>query len=150
MKSSELFLKLKRDAKQYKPKIKHYKQVNDSDESSVQGMMSKYNFETFNEILNSSYEGLDEVPEKELDDFKSRIDHYFNLYAPDDEEFKEFIKLISIYLTFIAKKPLHPPGIRFSNGTTVYKKGNLYYCTGKSVFIKDHLSLCKYCVCSRG
>ncbi len=29
---------------------------------------------------------------------------------PDDEEFKEFIKIISLYLTFIEKKPLHPPG----------------------------------------
>ena len=148
MKSSELFLKLKREAEQYKPKIKHYKPVNNNDNSSIHGMMSKYNFKTFNEILNSSYEELDdEVPEKELADFKSRIDHYFNLYAPDDEEFKEFIKLISIYLTFIAKKPLHPPGIRFSNGARIYKKGNVYYCTGKSVFIKEHLSLCKYCVC---
>jgi uncharacterized protein (UPF0305 family) len=149
MKSSELFLKLKRDVERYKPKITLDEQVNGNDENSIHYMMSKYNFETFNEILNSYYPELDdEVSLKDLNDFKSRIDQYFKLYAPDDEEFKEFIKLISIYLTFIAKKPLHPPGIRFSKGATVYKRGNVYYCTGKSVFMKDQLSLCKYCVCS--
>lgn len=148
MKSSELFLKLKHDIEQYIPKIKHnYGDVNEY-KNSIHRTMSKYNFENFNEIINSSFEELDEeVDEEKLKDFQDRIDHYFSLYTPDDEEFKEFIKTISIYLTFIAKKPLHPPGIVFSNGNTVYKKDNVYYCTGKSVFIKDKLSLCKYCVC---
>ena len=110
--------------------------------------MSKYNLENFNEAINSSFEGLDEeVDEKRLKDFQKGIDYYFSLYAPDDEEFKDFIKAISIYLTFIAKKPLHPPGIVFSNGKRVYKKENTYYCTGKNIFMKDKLSLCKYCVC---
>ena len=73
----------------------------------------------------------DEVDEKKLEDFKKSIDHYFNLYAPGNEDFKELIKIISIYLTFIVKKPLHPPGIIFSNGTTVYQNGDSYYCTGR-------------------
>jgi uncharacterized protein (UPF0305 family) len=90
----------------------------------------------------------EEVDAEELKDLQNRIDHYFSLYTPDDKDFKEFIKAISIYLTFIAKKPLHPPGIVFSNGEKVYKKDGTYFCTGKRIFIKDKLSLCKYCVCN--
>jgi uncharacterized protein (UPF0305 family) len=118
--------------------------------NSISHIMSKYNLNNFNEIMNVSFEGLDnEIPGEKLKDFQDRIDHYFGLYAPNDEEFKEFIKAISLYLTFIAEKPLHPPGVVFSNGKGVYKKQNVYFCTGKSEFIKDNMSLCKYCVCKQ-
>ncbi len=143
MKTSQLLLKLKKCMEKYKPKMQ-----NNRKNDSLNQIMSKYNLKNFNEIMNSSFDKLDEeVDEEKLKDLQNRIDHYFSLYAPDDEDFKEFIKAISIYLTFIAKKPLHPPGIVFSNGERVYKKDDVYYCTGKSIFIKDKLSLCKYCVC---
>lgn len=71
----------------------------------INHIMSKYNLNNFNEIMNDSFEELDdEIPGEKIKDFQDRIDHYFGLYAPDDEEFKEFIKAISLYLTFIAKK----------------------------------------------
>ena len=132
---------------QYKSKVKHNESSFDEEDMSIQNIMSKYNLETFNEIINSSYPELDnEINEDELKDLENRIDNYFSLYAPDDEEFREFIKIISLYLIFIAKKPLHPLGIKFSNGTTLYKKDDIFYCTGKEVFIKDELSLCKCCI----
>ena len=145
IKSLTLFLKLKKDIKVYsylKIHIKGYEK-----DKSIQHALSEYNMKNFNEIIHSNFQEEDEVDEKKLEDFKHSIDHYFNLYAPGNEDFKEFIKIISIYLTFIVKKPLHPPGIIFSNGTTVYKNGDYYYCTGKRIFIKDNASLCKYCVC---
>lgn len=148
IKSSKLFLKLKKDIKPFKSKIKPNKRFLGGENNSVHNKMSEYNLENFNQIVNSSFEGSDEeVDEKKLNDFKGSIDHYFKLYSSEDEQFKEFIKIISIYLTFIAKKPLHPPGIIFSNGATVYQNGNSFYCTGKKVFIKDNPSLCKYCIC---
>lgn len=161
MKTSQLLLKLKERMEKYKPKME-----DSGEEDSLNQIMSRYNLENFNEILNSSCNGLDEeVDAEELKDLQNRIDHYFSLYTPDDKDFKEFIKAISIYLIFIAKKPLHPPGIVFSNGAFkisdfeslqtqpkvmtegVYEKEGVYYCTGKRIFINDKLSLCKYCVC---
>jgi len=160
MKTSQLLLKLKCCMEKYKP------MQDSSKKDSLNQTMSRYNLENFNEIVNSSFNGLDEeVDEEKLKDLQNRIDHYFSLYAPDDEDFKEFIKAISVYLIFIAKKPLHPPGIVFSNGAFkisdfespqtqpkvltegVYEKEGVYYCTGKRIFMKDKLSLCKYCVC---
>ena len=143
MKTSQLLLKLKGCMEKYKPKMQ-----DSGEKDSLNQTMSRYNLENFNKILNSSCNGLDEeVDEEKLKDLQNRIDYYFRLYAPDDEDFKEFIKAISIYLTFIAKKPLHPPGIVFSNGEGVYEKEGVYYCTGKRIFMNDKLSLCKYCVC---
>jgi len=148
IKSSKLFLNLKRSIKPYQSKIKAREMLVGGENNSIHNTMSKYNLENFNQIINSSYEGSDdEVDENELDDFKMCIDNYFDLYAPDNKEFREFIKIISIYLTFIAKKPLHPPGILFSNGATVYQSEDSYHCTGKSDFIKENNSLCKYCIC---
>ena len=148
IKSSKLFLKLKRSIKPYKSKIKARETLMVGENNSIHNTMSEYNLENFNLIINSSYKGSDdEVDENELDDFKMCIDNYFDLYAPDDKEFREFIKIISIYLTFIAKKPLHPPGILFSNGATVYQSEDSYHCTGKSDFITENNSLCKYCIC---
>jgi len=110
--------------------------------------MSRYNLENFENLLNSTFDGQDEeIDNQKLEDLKESIDHYFDDYALDNEEFKEFVKIISIYLTFIEKKPLHPPGIKFSGGNTVYESGNEYYCTGKKYFIKESRSLCNYCVC---
>ncbi|WP_414470103.1 DUF2115 family protein [Methanobacterium sp. ACI-7] len=45
----------------------------------------------------------------------------------EDEDFKESLKLILLYLVFIVKKPIHPPGIQFSNGKIAYKDQNMYY-----------------------
>lgn len=145
IKSSTLFLKLKKDIKECQyPKIPISRYRKDK---SIQNALSEYNKKNFNQIIHSNFQGEDEVDEKKLEDFKNSIDHYFNLYAPNNDNFKEFIKIISIYLTFIVKKPLHPPGIIFLNKTTVYQSGDSYYCTGKRNFLKDNASLCKYCVC---
>ena len=111
-------------------------------------MMSEFNLENFNRLMTSKFSGEDcEIDDKLLEDFKSSIDNYFKLYGPDDGEFKEFIKIISLYLTFIEKKPLHPVGIVFEGGYTIYQSGNSYYCTGKKLFIEEDKSLCNYCVC---
>ena len=147
MKSNELLSELKHEISMFKPRIKS--SVGDSGQNldPLNRMMSRYNQENFNEIINTTADRLDsEINEEKLDDFKARIDNYFDTYAPNQEEFKEFIRIISIYLSFIAKKPLHPPGIKFSNGFGVYLEGDSYYCSAKKVFIKDKLSLCKYCV----
>jgi uncharacterized protein (UPF0305 family) len=146
MKNSELFLEIKKDLGRYKFKVKNNEGL-DENIDSINLIMSNYNRDNFNEIMNLSLIELDEeIPDEDLNDFKKRIEYFFDLYAPEDKEFKEFIKAISLYLTFIAKKPLHPPGIKFSNGSRVYKNQGFYYCTGKSKFIEDKLSLCKYCV----
>lgn len=120
------------------------KKINDQ----LQRQISKYNYENFHNLIHTTIEGHDEeIDTAKITEMKLAVDHYFDLYGSDNDEFKEFIKIISIYLTFIEKKPLHPPGILFSGGKTVYKNAEAYYCTAKKYFMKEDHSLCKYCVC---
>lgn len=114
----------------------------------VQGAMSSYNAENFRRLTEIPFSGKDEeIDTDELTALEESIDHYFELYAPDNIEFREFIKIVSVYLTFIEKRPLHPPGIIFSGGDTVYENKGIYYCTGKKQFKNEDHSLCKFCVC---
>ena len=77
---------------------------------------------------------------------KGDINFYFDKYAPNDNETKEFTKYISLYLALIVKKPLHPYG-NDPKKDEVYMKNNSYYCKGRAKFIKDQKSLCRYCIC---
>jgi|SRR5271157_788492 len=151
MKASELFAVIKNDMEKlsmYRSKIELKMLTDSEDSNSISSLMTKYNYDNFIEILNVSGDNLDfEVDEGKLKDFQYRIDNYLNIYAPDDTDLRLYIKGISTYLAFIAKRPLHPPGLKFNNGAEVFTKDNLFYCSGKRTFIKDNLSLCKYCVC---
>ena len=119
------------------------------DNNSISALMTKYNYDNFVEILNSNGVNPDfEIDDGELGDFRYRIDTYLSTYAPDDADLRLYIKNISTYLAFIAKRPLHPPGLKFSRSAGVFIKDNVFYCSGKRMFIKDDLSLCKYCVCN--
>jgi uncharacterized protein (UPF0305 family) len=144
MKTSELLLKLKKEAELYKKIVK----ASGKSDNSINSIMSRYNYENFQEILTSSINREDEdVDDLMVEDLKMRIDNYFSLYAPEDEAFREFIKIISTYLVFVAKKPLHPPGTVFEDGSRVYKREDRYICTGKRKFMAEELSLCGYCIC---
>jgi uncharacterized protein (UPF0305 family) len=144
MKTSKLLLKLKKDAELYKEIVK----APDKSDNSINSIMSRYNYENFQEIFTSSINREDEdVDDFMVEDLKIRIDNYFSLYAPEDEAFKEFIKIISTYLVFVAKKPLHPSGTVFEDGSKVYKGKDSYICTGKRKFMTEELSLCRYCIC---
>ena len=152
MKASGLFLIIKNDMEKlsaYKSKIEQ-KILDDKDSNSISSIMTRYNYDNFIEILGSnSIEPDFEVNDDRLKDFQHRIDSYLNTYVPDDADLQTYIKGISTYLAFIAKKPLHPPGLEFDNGARIIKKDSFYYCSGKRQFLKDDLSLCKYCVCKQ-
>lgn len=153
MKTSQLLEKIKKDLEKYQEKMRQEPADFKLEEPAcefrdIHKSMSRYNQDNFHEIMKSSSDNYaGEVDVEYLKDMEARIDHYFQLHGSGDDEFKEFIKGISIYLTFVSCKPLHPPGIIFSNKTTVYENEGIYYCTGKNIFIKEELALCKYCIC---
>lgn len=147
MKTAYLLLKLQKSLKRYESKVKPNPDCLNEDNTSLPCVLSRYNLLNFREALELSPDEFSgDVDALKLQDLEDRIDRYFEIYAPDDEEFKEFTKFISVYLTFIAKKPLHPPGIKFSDGTTVYHEGDIYYCTAKKLHVDEDHSLCLCCV----
>ncbi len=66
---------------------------------------------------------------------------------PGNAGFKDYVRTVSVYLVFIARMPLHPPGMRFAGGKEIALVEGIWRCPGKREFVGDPASLCKYCVC---
>ena len=155
MKASELLEEIKESMRNYD--INHIKEnLKKEDINPISKQVSSFNLKNYEEILSKNIEDSDdfEISDKEIDDMKNEIDLFFKGCSPESEEsFKKFIESICIYLCLIAKKPMHPVGMDFRDGKTVFaeeKDGEtVYYCDIKqrqAEIAKDYYT-CKYCVC---
>lgn len=107
-----------------------------------------YNHEKISELKERDCPELtEEIDIGKLEDFTLRINKYMDEYAPDQRDLKEYIRIISTYLTFIAKEPLHPSGMYVNENQTIFENGGVYYCPAKSKYVSEDMSLCKFCVC---
>lgn len=114
----------------------------------INDVMSRYNSETYYEIIRKKDAGCSEDIDTELlRDFSTCIERYMDENAPGQSEFKHYIKMISTYLAFISKKPLHSPGMVMMDGDKIIEKQGKYYCPLKRYQIYDDSSLCIFCVC---
>jgi uncharacterized protein (UPF0305 family) len=110
--------------------------------------VAAYDLQAFDDLL-----ALDHAPrggavdEAALADFRERIDRYMSAHMPGNEGFKDYVRTVSVYLALIVRKPLHPPGMRFSGGKEIALVGGIWRCPGKKEYAGDPVSLCKYCVC---
>ncbi|MDF2874065.1 MAG: hypothetical protein K0R22_748 [Sporomusa sp.] len=110
-------------------------------------MITEYNRQTLFEIKNSKgIADIEDIDIAVLNEFAARIDKYLDKYAPQQADLKKYILLISTYLTFIAKKPLHPVGLEFAGGEQIIIQDNKFYCPAKNRNLLDELSVCRYCV----
>lgn len=146
MKATELLEEIKENLKDYPIEYVRNKVTDDRYKDPITKQLAKYNSETWDEIfaLNIT-ENLD-IKDGAIENLKNDIDFYFDTYAGGDEETREFTKYISLYLTFIAKKPLHPVGESPINDQVFLENGE-YKCKTRIMSIKDKNSLCRYCVC---
>lgn len=113
----------------------------------IAAVMNRYNLEVFYEIKNrKDIPVLENIRPHVFKDFTFRIDRYMDENAPGQENFKRYIRLISTYLAFIAKKSLHPPGMVISEGIEIAYRNGEYYCPLKNKQLQERFSLCAYCV----
>ncbi len=111
-------------------------------------VMAQYDNAVFKELLSAGNIGPGiPVDESRLADFKARIDRYMDDYGPGDQDFKAFVRIVSTYLAFVVRQPLHPPGMVISGGMAIEIRDGHWHCPGKKAQIKEQGSLCKYCVC---
>lgn len=95
--------------------------------------LAKYNLKIFSELRKRNcIDIIEEIDREKLDDFTFRINQYMDENAPKQTDLKEYIRIISIYLTFIAQNPLHPQGMIVKDNQKIFKKGNNYFCPVKS------------------
>ncbi|TQD25094.1 DUF2115 family protein [Methanolobus vulcani] len=110
--------------------------------------LARYNRQKFSELKERDCsEIFEEIDIGKLDDFSLRINKYMDEYAPNQRDLKEYTRIISTYLTFIMKEPLHPPGMFVTENQVIFENDGVYYCPAKSQHVLEDLSLCKYCVC---
>jgi Uncharacterized protein conserved in archaea len=110
--------------------------------------LARYNRKKFSELKERDCTDLsEEIDIGKLEDFTFRINKYMDEYSPDQRDLKEYTRIISTYLTFIVKEPLHSPGMYVNENQTIFENDGVYYCPAKSKHILEEMSLCKYCVC---
>lgn len=85
------------------------------------------------------------IDENTLNKLFDRIDR-FKCGVKGEESFIKLSKIVVPYLIFMAKKPLHPVGMRFPGGKHIVEKNGVYYCPVKNRQ-KNEYSLCEFCVC---
>ncbi|MDR2517293.1 MAG: DUF2115 domain-containing protein [Spirochaetaceae bacterium] len=113
--------------------------------------LSKYNLETMLELKNKAFgksltNEAEFIDDTDIQMLKSAIDSYMDRYAEGQKELKIFIRIIAVYLTFIAKKPLHPESMFYADGKTIYRNGNVV-CPLRVHELTKPGSLCRFCVC---
>ena len=105
-----------------------------------------YNIETMLELKHNSGNFFPEnIPPHYYQKLIDCINSYMDKYAPGQEDFKDYIRILSLYKTFVAKLPLHPPELQIPGGGKIYKKGKDYFCTAKQQHIHDEESMCRFC-----
>ena len=153
MKASILLEEIKENMLNYN--IDHVKEnIKNEDINPISKQVSIFNLKNYEEILSKTIDEDFEISDNEINEMKNEIDLFFKGCSPESEEsFKKFIESICIYLSLIAKKPLHPVGMDFRDGKTVFteeKDGEtVYYCDIKqrqAEIAKDYYT-CKYCIC---
>lgn len=155
MKSSVLLEEIKENIQNYD--INHIKEnLKKEDINPISKQVSEFNLKNYDEIMETKISEEDdfEISDEMIDSMKNEIDLFFKGCSPESEDsFKKFIESICLYLSLIAKKPLHPVGMDFKNGNTVHEEiedGNtVYYCDLKEYFGKQEKDYytCKFCVC---
>lgn len=146
MKATELLKTIKENLKDYPIEYLRNKAIEDKYEEPIIKKLAKYNSENWDEIFALNITHDYDIKDSVIENLKKDIDFYFDTYACNNAETREFTKYISLYLALIAKKPLHP----FGNNPTddeVFLEYGEYKCKTRVISIKEENSLCRYCVC---
>ena len=157
MKARELLEEIKENIKDYDIGI-FEERVRDENTDQTSKLRANFHIQNYTEIMELNIDEDDdsniEIDDKLVNDIKDELGRFFEGCSPESEDiFKKFITYTCIYLSLIAKRPLHPIGIDMHNGKTVFAKEEngetVYYCDIKeeqSKIAKDYYT-CQYCVC---
>ncbi|ADE36509.1 Protein of unknown function DUF2115 [Methanohalophilus mahii DSM 5219] len=153
----ELITNLKNKANRFTPS--DFMKIRSRILQSTENLPSKYRQMYGEELFRHLYETIDEIrkykatPQLPTFDRKDCLEliQRIDLMREEDNEknklFTDMVKLTSIYLIFVAGKPLHPLNMEFPGGRKIAKKDNAYYCPVKNKQKDVEIALCKFCIC---
>jgi uncharacterized protein (UPF0305 family) len=109
--------------------------------------MKRYNDEAFLEITDPETKVVArEIDNDAIAELESALDGYMDAYAPDQPDLKKYIKLVSLYLAFVARRPLHPPRIIAPESTRGAATINRRYCAVGKRDADERFPICRHCV----
>lgn len=155
MKRVELFALLRKQAERLAADIPEI-DVNRSPVDLIPGtpeyinlFMARYNYAAFQELMYSN-RCIDnqEIPNDMIENFSNHLDAYLDKYAPNDPILKNYIRTISLYLTFIVEEPLHPPDMMMPGIRKGISRNGKFFCGGDKTGGNREISLCDFCAAS--
>ena len=136
------------DVSGYVAEIERARRSSDGEAAATIRYLGDYNYAAYREILDPDRIAPDvEIDPRTVEEFEETLHRYLDTYAPGRADLKNYFVGISLYLTFIAQRPLHPPGVPFSDEIRVERKSEIFYCSGKRRLLNDPSSCCRFCVC---
>ena len=111
----------------YIAEIERARRSSDGRSAATLRHLGDYNYSAYREILDLDGTAPDfEIDPLVVEEFERTLHRYLDTYAPGREDLKKYIVGVSLYLTFIAKRPLHPPGVPFSDEIRVERQGDFF------------------------
>ena len=107
-----------------------------------------HNMAKSEEILNleaTSFPGV--VNDLKINDFRKDITVFLKKNGTGNQGFDHYIAIVSEYLALVAQQPLHPLEVRHLENAPPQDTDRRKYCSWKELYIKEKLSLCRYCNC---
>jgi uncharacterized protein (UPF0305 family) len=109
--------------------------------------MRQYNYAAFLEITDPETTVFArEIDNDAIAALESMLDGYMDTFAPDQPDLKKYIKLVSLYLAFVARRPLHPPSIVAPESNSSAATINSRYCVVGEADLDERFPICRYCV----
>ena len=109
--------------------------------------MKLYNYEAFLEITNPETTVVArEIENDAIAELESTLDAYMDAYAPGQPNLKKYIKLVSLYLAFVARRPLHPPSIVAPESTRGAATLSRRSCAVGKADLDERFPICRHCV----
>ncbi|WP_295619859.1 DUF2115 family protein [uncultured Methanobrevibacter sp.] len=148
MKASELILYIRENLKDYPIEYLKNKAQDDRYPDSITKRLAIYNSSIYDEIFDKEIEDDFDIKDSLVKKIEDDVNYYFSIYDPYDDENRDFTRNLCLYLSLIAKKPLHPFGNN-PNKDNMYLLNEEYFCKDRIKYLKDENSLCRYCVCKK-
>jgi len=107
--------------------------------------VSGFNRDVLLEMRHARAMDAGEIDEAQARELKAIIEDYLRRYLEEAPEAWRWIVIASLYLTFVARRPMHPTGLlqireKREHGQTVYE------CPARS---EAPDTCCRFCVCKR-
>ncbi|WP_406662586.1 DUF2115 domain-containing protein [Methanolobus sp. ZRKC3] len=107
-----------------------------------------YLYDTLQEIKNrKNLDTTEEIDPEKYEEIVKRVERFVDDSDPGQKAFSRFARIATLYLVFIEKKPIHPPGMIFPGELKIIEEKGGFYCPVRDKQSEVDIALCEFCIC---